>query len=136
MFEESAGVIPIHEESGDILLVRHRAGHWGLPKGHIEAGESLEQTARRELAEETGIRDVVLTGEPIVKRYLITRNGTPVDKTVSYFVGTVYTKDVTIQEDELQDFVWLPYKEALERLTYQESKEVLESAYRFSKLRE
>ncbi len=42
-------------EDGYILLIRNRNGHWGLPKGHWESGELLEETAIREVREETGI---------------------------------------------------------------------------------
>jgi diadenosine hexaphosphate hydrolase (ATP-forming) len=41
--------------AGEVLLVRYRAGGWTFPKGHIEAGETLEQTAEREVLEETGV---------------------------------------------------------------------------------
>jgi ADP-ribose pyrophosphatase YjhB (NUDIX family) len=49
----SAGGLVI--EDGYILLIRNRNGHWGLPKGHWEAGELLSQTAAREVREETGL---------------------------------------------------------------------------------
>lgn len=42
-------------EDGYILLIRNRSGHWGLPKGHWEAGELLAETAVREVLEETGL---------------------------------------------------------------------------------
>jgi ADP-ribose pyrophosphatase YjhB (NUDIX family) len=42
-------------EDGYILLIRNRFGHWGLPKGHWEAGELLAETAIREVREETGL---------------------------------------------------------------------------------
>lgn len=126
MPEESAGVIPVHKVSGDILLVRHLAGHWGFPKGHIEAGESATQAALREFKEETGLDKVKLGIEPIVKKYAFEKNGAVISKTVTYFVGTVENKNVTIRRDELDDFAWLPYSQALERITY--SGDVLESA--------
>lgn len=50
----SAGGIVLN--AGHILLVRNRNGHWGLPKGHWEAGELLSETAAREVLEETGLR--------------------------------------------------------------------------------
>lgn len=127
MFEESAGVIPVHKESGEILLVQHHAGHWGFPKGHIEKGENIKQAALRELQEETGLTKVTLRGEPIVKNYTFERNGDQIEKTVSYFVGIIDTKDVTIGQDEIQAFAWLSFEKASKRLTY--SKDVLENAW-------
>ncbi|MBI5816998.1 MAG: NUDIX domain-containing protein, partial [Candidatus Yonathbacteria bacterium] len=50
MYERSYGIVPVHEEHGKFLflLVREKAGHWGLPKGHPSKGESEIETARRE----------------------------------------------------------------------------------------
>lgn len=129
MFEESAGVIPIHKDSGDFLLVHHLAGHWGFPKGHLEKGEAPRQAAVRELQEETGITEVLLDDEPIVQSYSFEKGGVQIEKLVSYFIGSVSTKEVTIQREELQGFIWLPFEQALERLTF--SKEVLLQASQF-----
>lgn len=126
MSEESAGVIPVHKESGDILLVHHLAGHWGFPKGHLEKGETVKQAALRELKEETGLTEVTLRSEPVIKKYSFDKDGVQIEKTVTYFIGTVDSKEVTIEQDEIQDFTWLPYSQALERLTF--SKDVLRSA--------
>lgn len=49
----SAGGLVLEE--GYILLVRNRNGYWGLPKGHCESGETLAETAAREVQEETGL---------------------------------------------------------------------------------
>jgi len=132
MTEESAGVIPVHKASGDILLIRHLAGHWGFPKGHIEIGENTKQAALRELKEETGLDKVILGTEPIVKKYTFNKNGFAVSKTVTYFVGIVDDKEITLQRDEIEDFAWLPYPQALERITY--SRDVLQSASTFGQL--
>ena len=56
--EKSCGCI-IFNEKGEILLLHQNAGHWGLPKGHVEEGETEEQTAIREVKEETNI-DVII----------------------------------------------------------------------------
>ncbi len=75
MREESAGVIPIHKGSEEILLVHHIAGHWGFPKGHIEGKETPMQTALRELREETGLTKVELKNKPLVKHYFFEKDG-------------------------------------------------------------
>jgi len=58
--EKSAGAVTFYKEGSNIefLLLHYGKGHWGFPKGHIEANESEEQAMLRELEEETGINDV------------------------------------------------------------------------------
>lgn len=51
-------------EAGQVLLVRYRSGAWAFPKGHVEPGEGPEQTAVREVREETGVRAAVLAPLP------------------------------------------------------------------------
>jgi len=125
MFEESAGVIPVHRESRDILLVCEREGYWGFPKGHLESGETALQAALRELKEETGIVKVDLQNEPIVKMYSFEKNGVQITKKVSYFLGFVEDKSVVVREGEIQDFGWFSYEEARSKVTF--AKEVLDS---------
>lgn len=55
--EKSCGAVVVREDAGqkEILLIRHNAGHWAFPKGHMEEGETEVQTASREIQEETGL---------------------------------------------------------------------------------
>jgi len=57
-YREAAGGL-VHNASGDTLMI-YRNNRWDLPKGHCEAGESAEETALREVAEECGISDLQL----------------------------------------------------------------------------
>lgn len=127
MTEESAGIIPIHKETKEILLVQHRAGHWGFPKGHLEGSEKPIDAALRELREETGIADVAVFGNPIVRTYSFQKDGIDVEKIVTYFPGIVESKEVKIKEDEIKGYAWLSYEEAKNRLTF--SKEVLDELH-------
>ncbi len=110
----SCGVIPITVFHGvrHYLLVQHDAGHWSFPKGHPEGDETLLQTARRELAEETGLRRVQLVATPAFdEHYAFTkRSGKTVDKTVTYFVGhvdPVAARNLRLQVEEVADAKWL-----------------------------
>ena len=111
------------------LLIQHRGGHWAFPKGHAEAGETHLQTARRELLEETGIADVDIREEhKFVEHYDTVKRGREIDKTVTYFLGWVKSRDVRIQEEEVRDFAWLDRDAASQRITYEETRRVLSAA--------
>ena len=58
--EKSCGALIFRDEGGKrlYLLLHYAGGHWDFPKGHVEAGESEEQTAKREIQEETGISSI------------------------------------------------------------------------------
>ncbi len=134
----SCGIIPVRLRRGrrEYLLVQHGGGHWGFPKGHPEPGESDEQAARRELAEETGLRDVTLISDDgLTEQYVFTRRpgeeGAPrrqlVRKTVRYFVGVVPADaEVTPCPEEVRDFAWGDAAATRQRLSFAEARRLLE----------
>lgn len=134
--EQSFGVIPVYRKDGQtyFLLVQHNSGHWSFPKGHAEPGESEMEAARRELREETGIRDVTLYPEPTFEeRYTKTAWHNPrqtVAKTVRYFLGIVRDPRVRLQAAEVQDYRWATYDEARAIITYDATRRLLEEAAR------
>ena len=128
--EKSFGIIPVYKNQ--VLLVRHGKGHWALPKGHGEKDETPEQTARRELAEETGIKDVELdNSKTFEEHYFFKQNGESISKSVTYFVGKVSSKSVKIQPAEISDYAWLSFDEAIKKATFKETQKILEQAQNF-----
>lgn len=122
--EKSAGAIVYN--NGKFLLLHYAAGHWDYPKGHIEKGEDEKETARRELEEETGIKDVYFVKdfkESI--KYFFRRGKELVQKQVNFYLAETKTKEVKIGTKEHQGYEWLPYKEAVQRVTYRNAKQVL-----------
>jgi len=130
MQENSAGAV-VFRRSGDgvlYLLLHYEGGHWDFPKGNIEEGETPEQTTRREVEEETGIGDLSLApGFKEEISYFLTRRGEKVHKTVVYFLGETREERVRLSSEHV-GFAWLPYVEALARVTYENSKAVLRKA--------
>jgi len=121
-------MVPIQcrETAIHFLLIQHRAGHWGFPKGHPDAGETALATACREFEEETGITHY----QPITtltwqECYQAQRKGEPVDKQVTYFLAIVAQEQVTIQVQEIQAYRWATFAEALDCLTYPTSRDLL-----------
>ena len=133
--EKSAGAIVFRKKGNEIfyLLLQYEAGHWGFPRGLIEKGETLEETAKREIGEETGIKNLkFLPGFKETIKYFFKWKGKNILKFVTYFLAQTKEKRVSLSFEH-KDFEWLPYKEALEKLTFENSKEVLKKAHRFLK---
>ncbi|MEG5040245.1 MULTISPECIES: NUDIX domain-containing protein [unclassified Microcoleus] len=121
MKDECFGIVPICGKEADalFLLIQHQAGHWAFPKGHANPGESPAETARREFEEETGISDFEMLDEPsFTEHYSFVKDGEPIEKTVTYFLGFVNSVEVVLQEEEIQNSAWLPFEEAVKRITF------------------
>lgn len=132
--DRSYGLIPFHLWNGLIsfLLVQEKQGHWGLPKGHPEKGESEVETARREFIEESGIFDFQIIEEPsFVEQYRFERGGNTVAKTVKYFLTHVAEPRVTFNPSEISGYGWFVYDDALNIATYEESKNIIRAAKDF-----
>ena len=122
--EISAGGLILRKTPNEweILRIRDRSGAWTFPKGKIEEGESLEETAVREIAEEVGLHNVRFLGTLTPLHYIYTRNG-QVDKTVHYFVFEYAgTEDPIGQKAEgIQEPTWVSLAKAHEDIGYAES---------------
>ncbi len=119
-YEKSCGTIIIDHDK--VLLLRHNKGHWDFPKGHVENDETEVETALRETKEETNL-DVVVDNS---KRYVI--NYSPKEgimKDVILFVAKPITKDVKPQIEEIAEIHWLTFEEALKKITYNNSRDIL-----------
>lgn len=130
--EFSAGFVLFREVDGQrVYLLLDYGKHWDYPKGHLEEGESAWQAAVRELREETGIRQVDRVGrfqKDMQYAFYSSKKG-PIRKTVTYFAGRTRTADVVVS-DEHTGFAWLPYEEAMQRLTYDNARTMLAAAHR------
>lgn len=129
MYEKSCGVVVFKESAKrEYLLLHYPGGHWDLAKGHVEKGEDEKQTALRELEEETGITSVTLIpGYREVISYKYHRGKQLSTKEVVYFLGKTEENAIQISHEH-QDFIWLPYTEAVEKLTFENAKELVRKA--------
>lgn len=120
--EKSCGCIIINDKN-EILLVLHNAGHWDFPKGHVKEGETEVQTAIREVKEETNI-DVEVN-----EKYRYTTQYSPeenVMKEVVYFLAKNINNNKEAQLEEVSEVEWVKFEEAIKKITYITSKEILE----------
>jgi len=130
---KSAGFIVFRRENDRLyyLLLHYTSGHWDFPKGAIEKGETLEETAKRELREETGIKNVkIIPGFKEWIKYYFKWKGETVMKIVTFLLGETKTKKIEISFEH-QGYKWLTFRDALEQLTFKNAKEVLEKANSF-----
>ena len=124
-YENSCGAIVFNENTEKILLVKMHNGNWGFPKGHIENNETKEETAIREVHEETNVNIKIIPNFEREIKYI------PNEKTikkVTIFAGITQDEEVKIDTFEIEDFQWCTYEEALKLVTYKLQKDVLEKA--------
>ena len=124
--EKSCGAVVFRNKNDNIqvLLIRHlNGGHWAFPKGHVEKGETEEQTALREILEETGL------AVELDNRYRQVVSYSPkkdVVKNVVYFVATASSDAATVaQEEEISQIVWVDMHNAADYVSFDNDKKVL-----------
>lgn len=131
--EESAGGVVIrHADEGPLfLLIRDPYHNWGLPKGHIEEGETAESAARREVAEETGLTALELIGDVATIDWYFQDRRERVHKFCRFFLFASAGADTRPEAAEgISECIWLPFDQAIERITYDNAREVLREAGR------
>ena len=143
-FEKSVGGVLYRKSEAKtlFLLVQYRSWQWDFPKGHMEKGESEEQTLRREVFEETGIKDLaILPGFRSSVHYFYTAKGNEKKerllqkKGIYIFKNAVYYAAQTREEQVRIDFenkayAWLTYDEVCEHLSNSGSKKVIQEVVR------
>ncbi len=131
LYESSCGAVVFRMIAGEVryLLIKNkRSANWGFPKGHIERGETKEDTARREVLEETGIRIQIIPGFISKSEYTIQGK---VEKSVSIFVAKTSDTQTIIQHEEIEDYIWLNYPKAIKTLKFENDRSILEKAHEF-----
>ena len=135
----SYGIVPYIREEGVLqFFLIHQFSKWGgdyywvFPKGHAEGEESPEETARRELEEETQLQLASLDTERTFEiKYEFTIDGTLTKKTSVFYIGEAAAKSFVLQEDEVIDAAWLTYEEAREKITYENTKQLLDEVVEY-----
>lgn len=133
MLEQAAGGVVIRkEEKGYLfLMIEDRFGHWSFPKGHSEEGEDLQETALREIKEETGIEGKIIAPlPPVVYKY--DAEGRKGEKEVHYFLVEYTGGDIRPQTEEIGNVHWLSPYEAWDKQVnegYENNRPILERAF-------
>jgi len=138
-FEFSAGAIVFRRQDSKIeyLLLEFpsiggKERYWGFPKGLIEGRESAREAALREVKEEAGISEVgILEDFKEREEYMFKREGELIRKTASFFLAEVPAEAEVKISEEHTDFAWLSLDDALERLSFESAKKILQKADEF-----
>ncbi|MCI8500960.1 MAG: NUDIX domain-containing protein [Oscillospiraceae bacterium] len=126
--EKSCGALVFRRFHGntELLLIKHaNGGHWSFPKGHVESGETEEETALREIKEETGI-DVII--DPSFREVISYSPKKDTQKDVIYFIARAQNYDYTPQEEEISQIKWVEINRAHTILTYDNDKQLVNKA--------
>lgn len=130
--ETSAGGVVFRrgeDETVRFLLIRDSYRNWGLPKGHLEVGEPPADAARREVAEETGLGDLILHGPIQVIDWYFRFRGKTIHKYCHFFLFESKTGDPVPQAEEgITDCSWHPLEASVETISYDNARSVLERA--------
>lgn len=111
------GRIDHKDASGTRLL-------WSLPKGHIEEGETPEQAAIREVAEETGITSSISRSLGVIDFWFMA-GGKRIHKTVHHYLFSEVSGELTPQVSEVDEVSWFPLSEIIQRLAYPDEKKLI-----------
>jgi len=137
--EKSAGAVVFREENGKIyyLLLNYSAigkvekTYWGFSKGRVETGEGEIETVKREIKEETGIEDAqLIAGFKKTEKYFFKFQGKNILKFATFYLVKTNTREIQLSSEHV-GYKWLTYQEAIEQLTFKNSKEILEKANNF-----
>jgi tRNA nucleotidyltransferase (CCA-adding enzyme) len=142
--EESIGCVMAYEhicEQADklkrkedlFLLVHSRRGDWNFVKGHREYRESDEDTLRREVYEETGIRSFKILGfVGKIKYRFLGKADQRINKEVRFYLASSDTREVKLSSEHM-NYKWIGYEEAIMMLSFSQSISILNKAVKMKK---
>ena len=128
LYEKSCGAVIFYrnKQNTKVLLVKNSNGrYWSFPKGHIENDENEQETALREIKEETGLDVTLAKGFREISEYCPFGK---IRKRVVFFLAQAFTDSVKIQEEEIDSYIWVDLQQARKLCTYDNDLRIIEKA--------
>lgn len=128
LYEKSCGAIIFYKtkQNTKVLLVKNNSGrYWGFPKGHIEEGENEQETAIREIKEETGLDVTIFDNFREISEYCPFGK---IRKRVVFFLAQAFTDNVKIQEEEIDSYIWVDLQQARKICVYDNDLRIIDKA--------
>lgn len=128
LYEKSCGAVIFYNGKSNtrILLVKNNNGrYWSFPKGHIEIGETEQQTAVREIKEETSLDVEIKDGFREVSDYCPFGK---IRKHVVFFLAQAFTDNVKVQEEEIAEYIWVDLQQARKLCSYENDLRIINKA--------
>jgi len=118
----AGGIVFRHGEKGvEILLIQDAKDRWTIPKGHIEEGETAQQTARREIGEEAGLSQVDILGWLGKIHFRYRRIDKLVLMTTQIYLVRAKGDTNDIQKEEWMNGIkWFTFQDALDAIEYED----------------
>ena len=131
--EKSCGAVIFKRNGAEILFLtveyKKEKGYWGLVKGHVEADETEHETARREIYEEVGLKDLTFVPDFRAEISYFPKPNT--EKLVVFFLAEAHSGKIQYLWDEHTDHRWLPTAEVLSKVTHELDRSVIRKADTF-----
>lgn len=130
--EKSCGAVVYTRVNGEIryVLAQNLEGYYGFPKGHMEAGETEEQTALREIREEVGLCPRLIDGFRTCAEHPLPKKP-DVIKQVVYFLAEYEDQEIIFQQEELLSAPLVSYEEAMKLFVFDNNKRILAEAHAY-----
>lgn len=132
IYEKSCGAVIFTRVRGEIryVIIQSLEGFYGFPKGHMEADETEEETALREIREEVGLTPALLPGFRVTDEHPLP--GKPgVMKRIVYFLAEYHDQEPLYQREELLGAFLMDYETAMAAFQFESSRSILREARAF-----